>query len=340
MEFTVSQLAKKVHGELVGGTSLTIITGVGSLENAREEHIAFVKDESFADPARETRAAALLVPAVIDGFDGPQIVCQNPHLAFIAIAELFLEERKGPDPGVHKTATIHKTAKIGKDVTIGAHSYVGQGSTVGANSVVYPNVTICSNVRIGTDALIYPNVSIREDTRIGDRVIIHCNSVIADDGFGYIQHEGKHVKVPQLGSVKIGDDVEIGSNVTVDRAALDRTIIGSGVKIDNHSHIAHNVEIGDNTMLIAYAKIAGGAKVGKHVIVAEDVGITDNITIGDGCIIGGGSKVYKSVKGGEIVWGAPAKPIQLEKQVQAILKKLPEMRDQLKGLLRERRKPS
>lgn len=336
MEYTVSQLAKKVYGDLVGN-SLVIITGVGSLPGAREGQIAFVKDDARARLAAGTRASALIAHRKIEEFDGPQIICSNPHLAFVTVVNLFLEEKPKPPAGVHKTAVVRKTARLGRNVTIGPHVYIGEGTTIGANSVIHPNVTIGDNVRIGSDALIYSNVSIREDVRIGDRVIIHCNSVVGSDGFGYIQHEGKHVKIPQIGAVKIGDDVEIGANVTIDRAALDRTIVGDGVKIDNHCHIAHNVEIGDHCILIAFAKIAGGAKIGRNVIIAEDVGITDNITIGDGCVIGGGSKVYRSLQQGEVVWGAPAKPIQLEKQIQAILKRLPELREALRALRREKK---
>ena len=334
MEFTVSQLAKKVQGELVG-PSLTIITGVASLTGAREADIAFVKDDSFVKLAADARASALLAHKHIETFDGPQIICENPHLAFVTIANLFLAEKALPDPGVHRTAVVAKTATIGKNVAIGAQVVVGEHSVVGSNSVVHPNVTIGHDVKIASDAVIHPGVVIREGTRIGHRVIIHANAVIGDDGFGYIQHHGKHVKIPQIGAVKIGDDVEIGTCVTIDRAALDTTVIGNGVRIDNHSHIAHNVEIGENSLLIAFAKIAGGAKIGRNVIIAEDVGVTDNITIGDGCLIGGGSKVYKSVKPGEVVWGCPAKPMQLEKQIQAVLKKLPEMRETLRRLTKE-----
>ncbi|MEW6357672.1 MAG: UDP-3-O-(3-hydroxymyristoyl)glucosamine N-acyltransferase [Planctomycetota bacterium] len=331
MEFTVSQLAKKVQGELIG-PSLTIITGVGSLRGAREGDIAFVKDDRHVEAAADCRASALIAHRKIEAFKGPQIISENPHLAFVAVANLFLAGKAQPPPGIHKTAVIAPTATMGRNVAIGAHVAVGEHSVVGSNAVVHPNVTIGDYVKISSDALIYPGVVIREGTRIGKRVIIHANSVIGDDGFGYIQHERKHVKIPQIGTVKIGDDVEIGTCVTIDRAALDATVIGDGVKIDNHSHIAHNVEIGENSMLIAFAKIAGGARIGRNVIIAEDVGITDNITIGDGCLIGGGSKVYKSVKAGEVVWGCPAKPMQLEKQIQAILKKLPEMRETLRRL--------
>ncbi|NOZ22982.1 MAG: UDP-3-O-(3-hydroxymyristoyl)glucosamine N-acyltransferase [Planctomycetes bacterium] len=334
MEFTVSQIAKKVQGELLG-PSLTIITGVASLTGAREGDIAFVKDDAFVKAARSTRASALIAHRKIEKYDGPQIICENPHLAFVTMVNLFLAEKARPGPGVHKTAVIAKTAVIGKNVAIGAHVVVGEHSVIGSNSVIHPNVTIGDHVKIASGALLYPGVVIREGTRIGHRVIIHSNSVIGDDGFGYIQHHGKHVKIPQAGTVKICDDVEIGTCVTIDRAALDVTVIGSGVKIDNHSHIAHNVEIGENSLLIAFAKIAGGAKIGKNVIIAEDVGVTDNITIGDGCLIGGGSKVYKSVKAGEVVWGSPAKPMQLEKQIQATLKKLPKMRETLRRLTKK-----
>jgi len=332
---TVAQIAEMVKGELIGDGSV-VITGVGSLEGASAGELAFVKDERHAPKAVRCKASAFIVPSHISRVKKPQIVCKKPFLAFVQLVTKAVGYGSRPKAGVHRTAVVGTGTKIGKDVSVGANATIGEDCVIGDGTAVFPNVVVGDGVRIGKDCIIHAGVAIREGVAIGNRTIIHSGTVIGADGFGYIQERGRHVKVPQIGGVRIGDDVEIGANVTIDRAALDMTIIGNGVKIDNHSHIAHNVEIGDNSLLIAYARIAGGTKIGKNVIIAEDVGITDNVTIGDGCVIGGGSKVYKSLKNGEVVWGSPAKPIQQEKRIQALIKKLPEMREQLRKL---RRKP-
>ncbi|KAB2833512.1 MAG: UDP-3-O-(3-hydroxymyristoyl)glucosamine N-acyltransferase, partial [Candidatus Brocadia sp.] len=261
-------------------------------------------------------------------------IVENPSLSFTKLLEVVAQERYRRPAGIHPTAIISKQAAVGEWVSAGAHVIVEDGVEIGKHVVIYPNTFIGRGSRIGDNSVIYANVSIREDTVIGKRVIIHCNSVIGDDGFGYLQVEKRHVKIPQIGIVEIGDDVEIGAMVTICRAALDKTIIGNGVKIDNHSHIAHNVVIGDNTMLIAYAKIAGSTKIGKNVLIAEDVGVTDHASIGDGCKIGGGSNVYKSLEPGAIVWGSPAKPITEEKRIQVLIKKLPEIYSTIKRLVK------
>ncbi|MFN3466331.1 MAG: UDP-3-O-(3-hydroxymyristoyl)glucosamine N-acyltransferase, partial [Candidatus Brocadiales bacterium] len=267
-------------------------------------------------------------------FRRPQIVVENPFLSFVKILEVFSQEKTRRPVGIHPTALVAETATIGREVSIGAYSVIEEGATIGDRVTIYPMVYVGQNTNIGESTLIYPRVSIRENVSIGKQVIIHSGTTIGGDGFGYLQVEGRHVKIPQLGTIEIGDDVEIGCNVTIDRATLDKTVIARGVKIDNHSHVAHNVIIGEDTMLIAYAKIAGGAVIGKNVTIAEDVGITDHATIGDGCVIGGGSNVYKSLKPGSVVWGSPAKPIMDEKRLQVLLKKLPEMQETLKKITR------
>jgi UDP-3-O-[3-hydroxymyristoyl] glucosamine N-acyltransferase len=202
---------------------------------------------------------------------------------------------------------------------------------IGNNLVIYPNTYIGKDCNIGDDSILYPNVTILNEVTIGKRAIIHSGSTIGDDGFGFLQVNGKHLKIPQVGTVEIGDDVEIGSNVTIARATLDKTIIKSGVKIDNHSHVAHNVYIGEDTMLIAYAKLSGGIKVGKNVMIAGDVSIVDNLEIGDNSTIGAGSGVMHDVEAGSVVWGAPAKPINIEKRLQVLLRKLPDIYKKVKN---------
>ena len=200
--------------------------------------------------------------------------------------------------------------------------------------MLHPHVVVGPGAVLGEGCVLHPHVTVREGVRLGARVRIDCGSAIGTDGFTVVvRPDGLH-QLPQIGTVEIGDDVDIGACVTIDRATLEATRIGRGVKIDNHSHIAHNVVVGDHTLLVAYAKIAGSTVLGRHVVVAEDVGITDNVTIGDGCRIGGGSRVFTSLPPGTEVWGHPARPLAEERKIQAIIARLPELREQVRGLVR------
>ncbi|MCF6156431.1 MAG: UDP-3-O-(3-hydroxymyristoyl)glucosamine N-acyltransferase [Candidatus Brocadia sp.] len=333
MKFTLDEIQSVIGGKVIGNGD-TCITGIASVEVAKEGDITFIKNDTLAPQAMASKASAIILHREIQALKKPQIVIENPYLAFTKFMEVVAKERYMRPIGIHPTAVISKAAIIGNDVSIGAHVVIEDNVRIGNYVTIYPNTFIGKESYLGDDTIIYANVSIRENSIIGKRVIIHCNSVIGDDGFGYLQIEKRHVKIPQIGAVEIGDDVEIGSMVTICRAALDKTIIGNGVKIDNHSHIAHNVTIGDNSMLIAYAKIAGSTKIGKHVLIAEDVGVTDHASIGDNCIIGGGSNVYKSLEAGSVVWGSPAKPITEEKRIQVLIKKLPEIYNTMKRLVK------
>jgi len=331
MDLTVGKISTIIKGKLTGSKDV-MITGAASLENAKEGDITFIKNESLLEMAYKTDASAIIVPKNIPNFNKPIIVKKEPFLAFIKLLQLIIDQRYKQPRGIHPSAIIAKAVKKGKNISVGPNVVIEDNVVIGNNVTICPNVFIGYGTVIGEETLIYSNVSIQQHLHIGKRVIIHSGTVLGADGFGYLQKDGKHIKIPQIGTIEIGDDVEIGANVTIDRAALDKTVIGNGVKIDNHSHIAHNVTIGNNTMLIAYAKIAGGAKIGSNVLIAADVGINDHAIIGDNCVIGGGSNVYGSLKPGSVVWGSPAKPIQDEKKIQAIIKKLPEMRNAIKEL--------
>lgn len=331
MKFTLKQISKIIDGKLYGNENL-LITGVSSIENSKKGDITFIKDERFVNRILKTKASAIVVHRPIKETNKSLIIVDNPFLAFIKLLELVSAQKQSQPRIIHQTAILAKNTSLGNDASIGANVVIDENTKIGNNVTIYPNVFIGKDCKIGDCTTIFPNVTIREEVTIGKQVIIHSGTSIGDDGFGYLQVEGKHVKIPQVGTVEIGDNVEIGSNVTIARAALDKTIISNGVKIDNHSHIAHNVFIGEDTMLIAYAKIAGGAKVGKNVMIAEDVGITDHAVIGDNCSIGGGSNVYKSLKPGSVVWGSPAKPITLEKRIQVLIKKLPDIYDRIKNI--------
>ncbi len=331
MEFTIKQINEIIGGKVLGDENL-VITGVSSIENSDEGDISFIKNEKLVSKVLETKASAIVSHRPIEETKKTLIIVDNPFLAFIKLLKVISNKKQQQPRTIHPSATISKDSSIGNDISIGANVVIGRNTQIGNNVTIYPNTFIGTNCKIGDDTIIYPNVTIREEVTIGKRVIIQSGVSIGDDGFGYLQIKGKHVKIPQVGTIEIGDDVAIGSNVTIARAALDKTIISSGVKIDNHSHIAHNVFIGEDTMLIAYAKISGGVKVGRNVMIAGDVSITDHIEIGDNCIIGGASNVTKSLEAGSVVWGSPARPLTLEKRIQVLIKKLPDIYKKIKKL--------
>jgi UDP-3-O-[3-hydroxymyristoyl] glucosamine N-acyltransferase len=330
VEFTIKQINEIIGGKVQGDKNL-IITGVSSIENSDEGDISFIKNEKLVSKVLETKASAVVSHRPIEETKKTLIIVDNPFLAFIKLLKVISDKKQQQPRTIHPSTTISKDSSIGNDISIGANVVIGGNTQIGNNVTIYPNTFIGTNCKIGDDSIIYPNVTIREEVTIGKRVIIQSGASIGDDGFGFLQINGKHVKIPQVGTIEIGDDVAIGSNVTIARSALDKTIISNGVKIDNHSHIAHNVFIGEDTMLIAYAKISGGTKIGKNVMIAADVSIIDNIKIGDNCIIGAASDAYKSLKPGSVVWGSPAKPITLEKRIQVLIKKLPEIYKKIKN---------
>ena len=331
MEFTIKQISKIIDGKILGNDDLRI-TGVSSIENAEEGDISFIKNERFVSKVLQTKASAVVSHRPIEETKKTLIIADNPFFAFIKLLKIISDEKQQQPRTIHPSAVISKDSSIGNNISVGANVVIGEHTQIGHNATIFPNVFIGTNCKIGDDSIIYPNVTIREEVTIGKRVIIQSGASIGDDGFGFLQIKGKHVKIPQVGTIEIGDDVAIGSNVTIARAALDKTIISSGVKIDNHSHIAHNCTIGENTMLIAYAKLAGGVKIGKNVMIAEDVGITDHLEIGDNCMVGAASNVYKNLEPGSIVWGSPAKPITFEKRLQVLIKKLPDIYRKIKDL--------
>jgi UDP-3-O-[3-hydroxymyristoyl] glucosamine N-acyltransferase len=328
---SVREIASWVDGRVVGDGE-RVVTGLGSLREAGPDQLSYVRDDVAARDAAASRAGALIAHRELEDVGAAQIVCADPSLAFVRALERFEAATVRRPEGVSDRASVAADAEIGEGASVGAFSVVEEGCVVGAGARIYPRVYLGRGVRVGAGSVIYPQVVIREGTEIGERCIIHSGAVIGDDGFGYIQREGGHVKVPQVGRVVLEDEVEVGSLVTIDRAALEETRIGSGVKIDNHSHIAHNVRIGENAMLVAYAKLAGSVRIGRNVLLAEDVGVSDHVSVGEGSVVGGGSKVYKDVPAGAVVWGSPARPIDREKRVQALLSRLPEIRDRIRAL--------
>ncbi|MCH7505551.1 UDP-3-O-(3-hydroxymyristoyl)glucosamine N-acyltransferase, partial [PVC group bacterium] len=236
-----------------------------------------------------------------------QLIVENPYYAFACILHLF-DDRPKPKPGIHPKAHMGNNVRTGRDVSIGPLAVVEDGAELGDRVTIYPGVYIGPRARIGDDTILYANVTVADGVRIGKRVIVHSGTVIGSDGFGFASHEGRHYKIPQVGSVVVEDDVEIGANVAIDRGALGDTRIGRGTKIDNLVQIAHNVRIGENGLLISQVGISGSVEIGKNVTLAGQTGVAGHLKIGDKVIAGGRAGIAKDVSPGQVVSGAPAIP--------------------------------
>jgi len=318
---TVKELARLLGCPFEGDGEKTI-RGVSSLEKAREGDLVFLAQPKFRKLLEETRASAAILPPD-ETFRGiPVLFSDNPHLAFIKAVDFFFTPYR-LEPGIHPSALISGSAKLGENVAVGALTFIGDDVEIGEGSVIFPLVSIYPRVKIGDRTVIHSHVSIREDVRIGNRVIIHNGVVIGSDGFGYLEAgDGSRTKIPQKGTVIIEDDVEIGSNTTVDRAALGETIIRRGAKIDNLVQVAHNVEVGENTILAGQVGIAGSSKIGKNVIMGGQVGVADHVNIGDRVIIAAKSGVTKDIPPNSFVAGSPHLNIRDWRKVWVLLPQL------------------
>jgi UDP-3-O-[3-hydroxymyristoyl] glucosamine N-acyltransferase len=304
MKKILRELAEYVHGKVVGDEQI-IITAVAGIEDAEQGHITFLANPKYRAKLHQTRASAVIVSPDVDTHGLAAIQVDNPYLAFAHLLSLF-SQKKHPPVGIHHTCLIGEGSVLGDHCAIGAYVTIGNQVTLGDRTIIYPGVVIGDNVTIGSEAIIYPNVSILQDVSIGKRVIIHSGTVIGSDGFGFAPEGEQYYKIPQVGTVVIEDDVEIGANVTIDRGTLGKTHIHRGVKIDNLVQIAHNVVIGENSIIVAQVGISGSTKVGKHVTLAGQVGLVGHIQIGDYVTIGAQSGVTKSVSDRTFLSGSPA----------------------------------
>jgi UDP-3-O-[3-hydroxymyristoyl] glucosamine N-acyltransferase len=321
MRLTLSQIAERVEG-VVRGDGNVIIEGVAALGDATERDISFLGNSKYASQLKTTRAGALLVSpdTLTDG--RPAILLKNPVYGWARVLEVLEKERVFHSRGIHPTAVVAASARLGKNVALGAYTVVEEGADVGDNTIVYPQVYIGAGTRIGTDCLIYPRVTFRERVVVGNRCVFQPGVVVGGDGFGFTLHGGRPYKVPQIGTVEIGDDVEIQANATIDRAAMGVTKIGSGTKIDNLVQIAHNVEMGENCLIAALTGIAGSARLGHQVTLAAQVGVGGHLTVGDGVTAAGRSGITREVSPRQVVGGFPAQPLKDELRMQAALRRL------------------
>jgi UDP-3-O-[3-hydroxymyristoyl] glucosamine N-acyltransferase len=322
MQKTLGEIARLINGELIGDSSL-VITGFSGIKEAQKGDLTFLANSKYFSLAQETKASAIITPrdATVNG--KAIIRTDNPSLAFSNLLTQVGAQSAPHFKGIDINASIAKDAVIGKNVSIGPFVIIESGVKIGDNTVIYGGCFIGHKTTIGRDGLIYPNVTIRELTVIGDRTIIHSGTVIGSDGFGFVPADGRHLKIPQIGNVVIEDDVEIGANVTIDRARFDKTVIGQGTKIDNLVQIAHNVRLGKHCLIVSQTGISGSTVLEDHVTLAGQVGIVGHVTIGQGAVVGAQSGVSNSIPAKTIVWGFPAKEISEAKRVNAGVQRLP-----------------
>jgi UDP-3-O-[3-hydroxymyristoyl] glucosamine N-acyltransferase len=327
MQKKLKELAEWVGGTVIGDGDVEI-SGVAAIEEARPGEITFITNPKYLSKLSETKASAVIASPNVTKGDKPLLSIANPYLAFAKILSLYTQKAYQPR-GIDPKAWISPTAQTGKEVTLYPFVYVGDRCSIGDRATLYPGVWVGDDSSIGVESILYANVSIYPGTIIGKRVILHSGVVVGSDGFGYVKDGKKNVKVPQVGHVEIEDDVEIGANTTVDRATLGKTVIHRGVKIDNLVQVAHNVVIGEDSIVVAQVGISGSTKIGSNVTLGGQVGLTGHITIGDNVMVGAQSGVYLDLAPNAAYTGTPAMPHREFLRVISVFQKLPEMKKTL-----------
>ena len=330
MTQNLGELAIFLEGELQGPADLAI-EGIAPIDQATDREITFIVQKRYARLADQSRAAAFIVSREYAQLARPLIIVGHPYLAYARVAALFAPPARRWS-GISDLAFVGQGVTLGQEVSIAPLAFIGAGAELGDRVTIMPGCVIGAEVRIGADTLVYPNVTIGERCTVGARCIVHSGTVIGSDGFGFVPGDSGHVKIPQLGTVVIADEVEIGANCAIDRGALGATRIGRGVKMDNLVHLAHNVEVGEYSLLVAQVGISGSTKLGKGVVLAGQVGLTGHIELGDGVQVGAQSGVHHSVSAGQTVSGTPARAHRDWLQHMGHIPKLPDIYRRLKHL--------
>jgi len=312
------------------------VTGVAGVESATTGEVAFVAGRKAATLAARSGASCLLVPA---DFANPSqrtvIRVPDPRASFARVVARLVPPRPIA-PGIHPTAVVGAGAGLGHGVTIGPHVSIGGGSVIGDGCVIDAGCRIGHNVKLGPGCRLHPNVTLYDNVEVGARAILHSGCVVGADGFGFVMTGGRYEKFPQVGTVVLGDDVELGANTCIDRAALGITEIGDGAKLDNMVHVAHNCRIGKHVVVAAQTGFSGGVVVEDYAVVGGQVGVGDKARIESGAIVGSGAGILTSkiVRRGQVVWGTPARPLKEYLEQLAVFGKLPAMREELKNIER------
>ncbi len=332
ISYSLGELGRLLGARVKGDPTLSV-SGIGPLESATAGELSFLTDSRYTHLLADCKASALIVSPKFEDLDFALLIVENPYLALARAAGVFSPVAQG-DAGVHRQAFVGEEAVLAEGVSVGPFAHVGEGSTIGRGTTVSASAYVGRNVQIGTECLIHPRAAILDGCILGNRVIVHAGAVIGADGYGYAHdEEGNHIKIPQIGIVQIDDDVEIGANTTIDRATFGKTWIKRGAKIDNLVMVAHNVVVGENTLLVAQVGISGSTRVGDNVVLAGQVGVVGHIEIGDGAKAAAQAGIHRSIKANEVVVGGfPALPYDEWFKAYGDIRRLPRLKEALRRL--------
>ncbi len=330
LSFTLRDLASEIGGTFTGNGSL-VLTGLAPLDAAGEGQLSFLTNPKYAKLAGVTQASAILTERPLLDVNKPFLLAPNPYAKLPRLIQLFYPSVQ-PEPGIQDGAWVHPQATVDSTATLYPGVTVSSGAKIGARSVLYPGVFLGQEALIGEDCILYANVTVRERCQLGNRVILQPGVVIGGDGFGFAPEAGSYEKIPQVGNVVLEDDVEIGANTCVDRAALGSTRIGKGTKLDNLIQIGHNVVIGENSIIVSQTGISGSTHIGNHVVMGGQVGLAGHLNIGDYVTLATRTGVMEDIPQKGVYWGSPSSPMAVEMKNVAAYRQLPEMIKRLRRL--------
>jgi UDP-3-O-[3-hydroxymyristoyl] glucosamine N-acyltransferase len=332
LELTLGELAERIGADVEGDRG-RLVAGLRTLADAGPEHLSFLTSAKYLEAARASAAGAILTSkgAALPGRD--LLVAAQPQLALALALEIF-HPRPPASAGIHPTAVVGEGCRIDPSAQIGPYVVIGEAVEIGAGARLHAHAVVGDGCRLGAGVELHPHVVLYAGVTLGDRSVVHAGTVLGADGFGYATVQGEHHKIPQVGGVRIGEDVEIGALTAVDRALLGTTVIGSGTKVDNLVQVGHNVEVGERSILCGQAGIAGSAKLGAGVVLAGQAGVSGHLELGDGVQVAAKSAALETVPKGTAVAGIPALPLPVWRRQQAVARRLPELWQRLKRLER------